>query len=152
MDSLQERPKRGTLVEEIGEFCRETFPHSTELSTAIHILREAVELMISAAEREGIYISKADKEELTYHVEMMMDVTTMANYRSRGSAIVQPTTIELASECADIFHLLVQMAINAGFDLEFATKDKLEVNKTRKWKEPDEYGVIEHERGRNDDR
>ena len=50
----------------------------------------------------------------------------------------------VAHEAADIFLLLSGLCSSLGIDLEDAVRAKLEINKTREWKEPDEHGVIEH--------
>lgn len=54
---------------------------------------------------------------------------------------------QLWFEYADCLMLLLDSALHAGFtarDLIDATREKLEINKTRKWGKPDENGVIEH--------
>lgn len=50
-----------------------------------------------------------------------------------------------ASEQADIFILLVQIAHRTGVDLAEAVREKLEINKRRTWKAPDAQGVVEHQ-------
>ena len=53
---------------------------------------------------------------------------------------------QLWFEYADCLMLLLDSALHAGFtarDLIDATREKLEINKTRKWGKPDENGVIE---------
>lgn len=50
-------------------------------------------------------------------------------------------------EYADCIMLLLDSASHAGFsaeDLLSAVKEKLEINKNRKWGKPDTNGVIEH--------
>ena len=47
-------------------------------------------------------------------------------------------------EAADIFILLLEHSNLCGYNLLQESVRKLEINKKRKWKEPDEYGVIEH--------
>lgn len=47
-------------------------------------------------------------------------------------------------ECADCFLLLLHLAHLFGFDLLKAATQKMEVNYKRKWKDPDEKGVIKH--------
>lgn len=155
LPNVQERDGRGSLIGEISEFCVTTFPHSTELSTSVHMLREAVELLTSCAKREGAYLTEDDTFQLNRYVENMMMVVEMALKRREASDLTsfqfRPSLDDVAAECADIFHLIVQMSINTGFDLEQSTREKLEINKTRKWKEPDKYGVVEHDSGSDDD-
>ena len=124
------------------------------MSTSVHLLREAVELL-STAQRKGAYITDDDRYQLGGYVEKMMMVIEMAHNRREMADLrpfqFRPTMDDVAAECADIFHLIVQMSVNTGFDLEAHTRQKLEINKKRTWKEPDRYGVVEHERGRDDD-
>ena len=47
-------------------------------------------------------------------------------------------------EAADCCILLFQHAYNGGYDLLDEVRKKFEINKTRKWGEPDEFGIIEH--------
>jgi hypothetical protein len=54
---------------------------------------------------------------------------------------------QLWFEYADCMMLLLDSAFHAGFtadDLLLAVKEKLEINKNRKWGKPDANGVIEH--------
>ena len=48
-------------------------------------------------------------------------------------------------EAADIVLLLIHYAHKRGFSLFDAVREKFNVNKNRKWKAPDEFGVVEHE-------
>ena len=48
------------------------------------------------------------------------------------------------SEMADVFLLLVWLADITGTDLVGAIEDKIDVNRSRTWGEPDSYGVVEH--------
>ena len=54
-------------------------------------------------------------------------------------------SVEQASEeLADCQHLLFGIASKLGINLMDATAKKFEVNKKRKWGQPDENGVVEH--------
>lgn len=53
---------------------------------------------------------------------------------------------ELKSELADIVILAVAIADLVPIDLNQAVKDKMVINKARKWKAPDADGVVEHVR------
>ena len=50
----------------------------------------------------------------------------------------------LSEECADIYMMLLHIAHRQRFDLFLAAKNKLEINKRRKWGLPDKDGVVEH--------
>ena len=52
---------------------------------------------------------------------------------------------EISRELADCVILLVGLAEAFKIDLETAVDEKMEVNRKRKWKKPDQQGVIEHE-------
>ena len=55
--------------------------------------------------------------------------------------------LSIRMEFADCFMLLLDSATHAGItanELLQVTKEKLEINKNRKWGEPDENGVVEH--------
>ncbi len=49
------------------------------------------------------------------------------------------------NEVAEIFILLCSVAHVSGFSLERSVRDKMEINKRRVWKSPDQHGVVEHE-------
>jgi NTP pyrophosphatase (non-canonical NTP hydrolase) len=54
---------------------------------------------------------------------------------------------KLKYEYADILILLIDSAAHEGIDMEtliLYSQKKLEINKTRKWGNPNENGVIEH--------
>jgi NTP pyrophosphatase (non-canonical NTP hydrolase) len=54
---------------------------------------------------------------------------------------------ELLFEFADCYLLLGDCATHAGFtmkEIKDAEYEKLQINKTRKWKKPDINGIIEH--------
>lgn len=50
----------------------------------------------------------------------------------------------MGSELADCFLLLLHISDLMYFDLLKEARKKMEINRKRKWKEPDEFGVIEH--------
>ena len=52
---------------------------------------------------------------------------------------------EIGRELADCAILLVGLAEAFNIDLETAVNEKTQVNRERKWKKPDQQGVIEHE-------
>jgi NTP pyrophosphatase (non-canonical NTP hydrolase) len=59
----------------------------------------------------------------------------------------EETVITTLFEFADCFMLLLDAASHHGYkadDILLAMSDKLEINKKRKWGNPDENGVIEH--------
>ena len=52
-----------------------------------------------------------------------------------------PTTTEIARECADVFVTLCNVATMAGIDLQTAVNEKMKTNRARKWKiNPDGSG------------
>jgi NTP pyrophosphatase (non-canonical NTP hydrolase) len=53
-------------------------------------------------------------------------------------------SMEILDELADCQHLLFGIASKCGINLYAGTVAKFEVNKNRKWGEPDENGVVEH--------
>ena len=58
-----------------------------------------------------------------------------------------PNNIELRHEFADCFMLLFDAAKKCNFtvdDVMNAMREKLEINRSRKWGEPNEHGVVEH--------
>lgn len=108
------------LFNDIAKWQAKMFPKATPASAAEHLRREIREI------HEHYYEFDEDSET---HVE----------------SFGYPPTDEVAEECADALHLLIQLATAQGFDLLEATAKKFEKNKARKWKAPDEYGVVEHE-------
>lgn len=51
---------------------------------------------------------------------------------------------QLKNELADVIILVVALADLGIIDLEQAVKDKMVINKARKWGKPDSQGVVEH--------
>lgn len=53
---------------------------------------------------------------------------------------------EEAEELADVFILVCAVAGKCGVDLAQAVSEKMRVNLNRVWLEPDEHGVVYHEK------
>lgn len=51
----------------------------------------------------------------------------------------------IGPEIADCFILLIGIASTRGIDVEDAIRDKMAINRARKWSPPDEDGVCQHE-------
>jgi len=63
------------------------------------------------------------------------------------SVVESPQNYDLKLEYADCFLLLFGAASKSGFDLKDvfdAMREKMEINKNRKWGSPDENGVVRH--------
>ena len=87
------------------------------------------------------------KEVVDWGNKTFPDATTssiLAHLAKEALELIEDQTPE---EAADVCMLLMHYADKAGFDLFEAVRNKFEINKTRKWGEPDENGVIEHIRG-----
>ena len=96
-----------------------TFPNSSPASAALDLLREAAEL----------------------YAHYWVSENGAQLKRLGPSGTVQAR----AEEAADIFFMLVQVASLDGFNLADAVEKKLHKNMRRKWKAPDDHGVVEHE-------
>lgn len=118
------------LIDEIHEWQRETFPHSSFGGASEHLKRETQELWE--------HYHNPETQELWEHYH---------NPALWQTERVEPlgTVQERAEEMADIFFLLVQLAVLEGVDLATAVDAKLTKNRARKWKAPDAMGVVEHE-------
>ena len=53
-------------------------------------------------------------------------------------------SLEIVTECADIYILLLHIAHLHDIDLMRMAKWKMSINAQREWKEPDKDGVVEH--------
>jgi len=90
---------------------------------------------------------------ILYHLtkevpEAIVSATFMNLYRGKKCRK------RLLMELADCFMLVVDAASHSGFtpeELLKAVEKKLEINKIRKWGEPDENGTVEHIR-KNDEK
>lgn len=51
---------------------------------------------------------------------------------------------QIRMEVADVFILAFQLAYTLGFDAELAVQEKMDINKKRKWGDPDSRGVVKH--------
>lgn len=115
-----------TLQDDIKQWSDETFgAHRTGKPIAHHLKKE-IDEVIDAIEvlEEKIYTHKGDVREEYW----------------KGYTRVK-------FELADCFTLLLDVAAHENInvsDLLDASEEKLEINKNRKWGNPDENGVVEH--------
>lgn len=108
------------LYRRIAQWQNETFPEATPASASEHLRREALELW-------ACYWDDWEPG------------------RPLIPKVKRPPHAERAEEAADVFMLLVKVCEADGIDLPAAVAKKLEKNKRRVWKAPDEHGVVEHE-------
>jgi len=99
--------------------------HRTALPIAYHLQKETGELIAALKVLyEGTYAND-----------------------DNGTKILHEKFERIKMEYADCFMLLIDSAAHLPLSMDgliFATEKKLEKNKTRKWKKPDENGVVEH--------
>lgn len=114
-----EKKGLATLTHEIVKWQAETFPGATVHGATEHLRREADELWHEFWMRS--------QHGFDHHKREVYDVE---NARE---------------ECADIFFMLVQLSTLLDFRLDDVVSEKLAKNKARKWKTPDEMGVVEHD-------
>lgn len=116
---------------EVGRWAAATFPDSTPMSKARHLLREAGEVGELSA---------------------ILDLLAAAPPEVRQSAAAMVEAIEeelrpqLAEECADVLLILLHIAHSQGFSLLAEARRKFTENQLRKWGKADAQGVAEHER------
>jgi len=76
---------------------------------------------------------------IAYHLKKEVDEVI--------AAIDNGEHIRIKFELADCFTLLLDIAAHEHINISElldASEEKLEINKKRKWSEPDENGVVEH--------
>jgi NTP pyrophosphatase (non-canonical NTP hydrolase) len=112
---------------EVGRWADATFPASTPISKARHLLREAGEVCELSAVIDFAGAMPAALEPVREAVE----------------AELLP---QLADECADALLLLLHIAHAEGFSLLGAARRKFTENQLRTWLQPDTQGVVEHDR------
>lgn len=105
------------LQKQIADWQRKTFGKNTAHISGMtkHLLKEVIEIR-----------------------EATLDIDTQSKNPIEYVEKIQ-------NELADVIILTAGLADAYGIDLEDAVKDKMNVNKKRKWKQPDQDGVIEHE-------
>lgn len=102
------------LLDEINHFQVTTFPKSDAMSKLVHLSKEVVELFEELAKGDERRYDNKDKIEMEY---------------------------------ADCFLLLFGSAGAHGLnaeDIARIIREKLEINRNRKWGKPDEDGVVLH--------
>lgn len=112
---------------EVGAWAAATFPSSTPMTKARHLLREA-----------GEVCELSTVLDFTGH---MPDVLEPMREATREQLVPQ-----LADECADVLLLLLHIAHAEGFSLLGAAHRKFTENQLRTWLKPDAQGVVEHDR------
>ena len=113
------------LMNEISEWSDKTFGESQRNPAIVHHLKKEVDELIDALNKSNALVY-AD---------------------SIGNGNFSRTINEVKMEYADCFMLLLDSAAHFGMtseDLIKVTKEKLEINKCRKWGNPDKNGVVEH--------
>lgn len=104
----------------IGEWAESTFKH-TQGGIALHLLSEAVELCMAAGCAYGC----------------MRSIFEDAIANKKPTAMVE-------EEAADVVILVSALAHHAGFELSRVVDAKMEVNRARRWGEPNVHGISEH--------
>lgn len=112
-------------VDDIIVWQRRNFAKATSRSTIMHLASELGEALC-ASEPRGL-------------VEVL---TKDAVVKLQYGALKTPAT--LATEIADIFILLVQLADTSGIDIAEVVDTKMKQNYKRVWNKPDSMGVVEH--------
>ncbi len=87
---------------------------------------------------------KADQLSKVYHLKEEVD-ELIQSIESPGFKLSDVERVEM--EYADCFMLLFGSAMIAGYtidDIATMVKDKLDINRNRKWGEPDKNGVVKH--------
>lgn len=118
MDKLQE------LMDDISEWSDKTFGEGQRNPAILHHLKKEVPELIAAI----MYYQERNTIDLPYR---------------KANELLK----EVWEEYADCFMLLLDSANNFGLSADrllHITRQKLEVNKTRKWGKPDCNGVVEH--------
>ena len=117
------------LQSEIKKWSDETFGNHRIATPIIHHLdKEINEVLVALT---GYY----------------MGVYSNSTSADDGNELLEKMHYRVRMEFADCFTLLIDAAAHADIDMETLINDsfdKLEINKKRKWGEPDENGVIEH--------
>jgi len=112
---------RRSLQDHVTEWTRSVFTTANPVSVARRVVEEAYELL-EAAEFTCGPDGSAWRE-----AAEAGEAFEIAPLRAKG----------MADECADILHCLFDLCALIGEDLDVATRNKLEVNKRRKWSQPD---------------
>lgn len=118
---------------EVGLWGNETFPASTKETKALHVFREAVELVVASRPQAG-------RETANALLRQLQGDLTETFERSYGQGKV------MTEEAADILVILLHLAHSCSFSLLAAARQKFGVNLTRRWGQPDAAGVTEHVR------
>ena len=103
------------LMEDLSEWQTNTFPNQTAVGKSYHLQKEIKELIEA--------------------LELVEKEPTIENIT------------KLTKEIADCQMLIMAVTLKLGFgsyDLLHFTQSKLEINKLRKWQEPDENGACQH--------
>lgn len=134
--------KHDTLQAEIVAWAAKTFPGSDLRGVHEHWRDECYELDASLMVAVNHDRKGDDLRKVTHYSERHLIEGFDPETGSPTGGV--PVIDEIAEECADIMHLLFQVADKCGFDLLEATREKFEINKGRTWGEPDERGVVRH--------
>lgn len=102
------------LQREIGEWGDKTFPTSTKSEKLHGVIHHLSDEVYELMAEVMMYSANIDRRE------------------------------QFRQEVADAGILVFQLAYTLGFDLETEIREKMEINKKRKWGTPDERGVVKH--------
>lgn len=114
-----------TLMNDIREWSDATFGYRKRTTAIVHHLKKEVDELIQALNKT--YELGCDESVGVGELRRQIDKTEF--------------------EYADCFMLLLDSAHHFGLSAEnivHLTREKLEINKKRKWGKPDENGVVEH--------
>lgn len=137
---------------QIIELLRHAYMNNIALSDRRHDLQN---LMVDIASWSDATFGEGQRNPAILHhlkKEVQECIEAVENFQNRSS-IESPycesgrRCLEAFDEYADCFMLLLDSAYHFGLSagaLILFTRDKLEVNKKRKWGKPDCNGVIEH--------
>jgi NTP pyrophosphatase (non-canonical NTP hydrolase) len=118
-----------TIQEDIGDWAQASIPKATWQGNIAHLRKEVTEL-----EQEFTDWDKCRESSSTD--------TVVSNFFN--SVSFNKTHDRLRKELADVVVLACHLARIGKVDLVQAVRDKMVINKKRKWSEPDEKGVIHH--------
>ncbi len=124
------RPTLNSLHQSIAAWQKRTFPNATPEGAVEHLRREAEEL------HEHFFEWSGDTDPYG---------NLIFNERRQPGQPLPSSVDVIAEEAADVFFMIVQLSTVVGFSLVEAVAKKYAKNIRRTWKEPDEYGVVEHE-------
>jgi hypothetical protein len=113
---------RETLQRAVGGWTRSVFTTAVPVSVAERVVQEGQELIEACKLWPPVY----------------------EDYTKLGYRTAADVADAIGAEVADVVHCLIDLCELVGIDLDKATRKKLEINKARKWGEPDENNQRRH--------